>query len=77
METDQKSLIYKIEMKKRVIEEVVQEWRSEKFYLIKIIEENMKMGNGPEGAQKIVSRKKLELILHWTLLVYNMHLKIQ
>lgn len=47
-------------MESRAIGKEIQEYRSENNYLIKAIEENLKMVNGTEGTPKIGPRRKLE-----------------
>lgn len=47
-------------MKNRVMEEGLEELRSEKNYLIKLSENHSKRGNGPEGTKSVGFSKKLE-----------------
>lgn len=58
MKNDQNDLISALKMYTGVIEEENKELRSEKAYLFKFSEDNMKSGNGPEGTLNIGPRKK-------------------
>lgn len=49
--------------KNRVIEEDLQELKSEKDYFIKVSEVNVKRGKGPQGTIAKGTRNKLEWIL--------------
>lgn len=51
-------------MKNRVIEEVLQEIRSEKNYLLNISEENLKRVNESRGTETKGTRKKLEVRMY-------------